>query len=332
MNSLEILLVALVVVSVALVAALAVEVHASHQLKNRIASNKRVGAASKALIDWLVAADSPDPPELITRLSDRETAELFVLVGTGLQGSELGRLRSLASRLNVIDSWLHMLDSRRWWNRHRALAGLAALAVPDERPVALLGDDHPFVRARAVSWVGRLDFPDASIEPTIALLGDPHGSVRAVAHGVLSQSGPQIAEHLVDLLRSPPDRQTTLAGLDLAAGIHDVRMEQAAARWLSSSDVHLRAQATKVAVRSASVGQIGKYLEDPDPLVRAAALQGASKTRRPELAGLAGRRLEDHEWQVRSSAVTALKKMASPGKVILRAQAQAHASDSPQPD
>lgn len=319
MTSLAVLLIALGVVALALVVALAVEFHASHQLRRRVESNERVNTAAKALIDWLVASEVLDPPDLVTQLSDKEAEELFVLVGIGLQGSELDRLRTLAHTLGITDRWLLNLNSRRWWHRHRALAGLAALAVDDERPIRLLADNHPHVRARALVWVGRLDFPESSLELTVGLLADSHGVVRAAARSVLSQSGPRVAQHIAEILDSGPDRQTLLAALDLAAGIHDVRLEQTVAKWLSSSDIEVRAHATKVAIRSAPTNQAGTYFEDSEPLVRAAALQGAARTRRSELAGLAGRRLEDYDWQVRSAAAAALKQMSHPGTVILRA-------------
>ncbi len=214
---------------------------------------------------------------------------------------------------------------------------LAEEQPPVERLAPYLADPDPKVRRAAIAVLTET-LPEGAGEALVTALADDHGMVRRAAASGLRElvevlpSTPGFGTGLVARAQSPDAvvRSTVLDVLRalrlgtrdvFAAGTRDAdhRVRIEAIRGLVSLDESERVAAAagdasrEVRVRVArGLGTIGKPSEalaeladDPDPLVRAAALESSGATGSP-LTARAVRALEDPAWQVRVGAARCL--------------------------
>lgn len=231
---------------------------------------------------------------------------------------------------------------------------LRLLALVEESPdlAALrpyLDDSDPAVRAAAVTALG--ETAPAGTGPALAAhLGDAEPRVRAAAAAALRElvevlpAEPQLAEGLREAL-AVPDPAVRAAALDV---LRALRLGDAAlyAASLADAGVEVRIQAVRAlvsvdaveelagaaadparevrvavarglaVVRAPAPKPLDPLLDDPDPLVRGAALAALAGTGcPPEYAASAVAALADAAWQVRAGAATALRA-APPGAAV----------------
>ncbi|MEU1734776.1 fumarate reductase/succinate dehydrogenase flavoprotein subunit [Streptosporangium sp. NPDC020145] len=214
---------------------------------------------------------------------------------------------------------------------------LAEEQPPVERLTPYLADPDPKVRRAAIAVLTET-VPDGAGQALVAALADDHGMVRraaanglrelvevlpadaALGAGLTARTDSQdamVRASALDVLRALRlgDAEVFAAGIRDAD--HRVRIE--AIRGLVSLDASgLVAEAAgdasrEVRVRVATgLGTIGKpsaaletLADDPDPLVRAAALESSGATGSP-LTAAAVRGLGDAAWQVRVGAARCL--------------------------
>ncbi|MFD3569583.1 fumarate reductase/succinate dehydrogenase flavoprotein subunit [Streptomyces sp. NPDC058667] len=223
---------------------------------------------------------------------------------------------------------------------------LRLLSLVEESPgldalAPYLDDADPSVRAATVTAVGEI--APAGAGPVLAeRLRDEAPRVRAAASAALRElvevlpAEPVLGKGLRDAL-AVPDATVRSAALDVlralrlgdasvyagALGDEVVEVRVQAVRALVSVDAvaELSAAASDparevrvavarglAAVRNRAPGPLGPLLDDPDPLVRGAALGALAGTGCPPgYAARAGVALSDPAWQVRSGAATALR-------------------------
>ncbi|MFD3727483.1 fumarate reductase/succinate dehydrogenase flavoprotein subunit [Streptomyces sp. NPDC058671] len=223
---------------------------------------------------------------------------------------------------------------------------LRLLSLVEESPgldalAPYLDDADPSVRAAAVTAVGEI--APAGAGPVLAeRLRDEAPRVRAAASAALRElvevlpAEPVLGKGLRDAL-AVPDATVRSAALDVlralrlgdasvyagALGDEVVEVRVQAVRGLVSVDavaelsaavsdpareVRVAVARGLAAVRNRAPGPLGPLLDDPDPLVRGAALGALAGTGCPPgYAARAGVALSDPAWQVRSGAATALR-------------------------
>ncbi|MFF3756331.1 fumarate reductase/succinate dehydrogenase flavoprotein subunit [Streptomyces sp. NPDC002185] len=241
---------------------------------------------------------------------------------------------------------------------HPRLLRLLAL-VEDSPGLAALGpfleDADPVVRAAAVTALG--ETAPAGAGPVLAArLRDGAEPVRAAASAALRElvevlpAEPALGDGLREAL-AVPDPAVRAAALDV---LRALRLGDAPlfADALADDSVEVRVQAVRALVSVDAVGELARgaadparevrvavarglaavrapapaplapLLDDPDPLVRGAALAALAGTGcPPPYAAGAGAALADGAWQVRSGAATALR--AAPAELAVPALAGA---------
>ncbi|MFB7235251.1 MULTISPECIES: fumarate reductase/succinate dehydrogenase flavoprotein subunit [unclassified Streptomyces] len=242
---------------------------------------------------------------------------------------------------------------------------LRLLSLVEESPdlaalAPYLDDRDPAVRAAAVTALG--ETAPAGTGPVLAArLRDDAPLVRAAAAAALRElvevlpAGPELGAGLREAL-AVPDAAVRSAALEVlrALRLGDAVLYGGA---LADASVEVRVQAVRAlvsvdavaeltaatadparevrvavarglaAVRNPAPGPLGPLLDDPDPLVRGAALAALAGTGCPAAyAARAEAALGDPAWQVRSGAATALRAAPADPAVPALAKALADAN------
>ncbi|MFJ8660207.1 fumarate reductase/succinate dehydrogenase flavoprotein subunit [Streptomyces sp. NPDC093795] len=236
------------------------------------------------------------------------------------------RLLSLVEDSPDLDALAPYLDDADPSVRAAAVAAVGETAPVGAGPVlaARLRDEAPRVRAAAAAALREL----VEVLPAGAVLGDglrealavPDATVRSAALEVLralrlgdaalyaGALGDAVAEVRVQAVRA-------LVSVDGVA-------ELAAAVGDPAREVRVAVARGLAAVRRPAPGPLAPLLDDPDPLVRGAALGALGGTGcPPDHAARAAAALRDAAWQVRSGAATALR--SAPAAVAVPALAGA---------
>ncbi|MER5309408.1 fumarate reductase/succinate dehydrogenase flavoprotein subunit [Streptomyces sp. NPDC002773] len=236
------------------------------------------------------------------------------------------RLLSLVEDSPDLDALAPYLDDADPSVRAAAVAAVGETAPVGAGPVlaARLRDEAPRVRAAAAAALREL----VEVLPAGAVLGDglraalavPDATVRSAALEVLralrlgnaalyaGALGDAVVEVRVQAVRA-------LVSVDGVA-------ELAAAVGDPAREVRVAVARGLAAVRRPAPGPLGPLLDDPDPLVRGAALAALGGTGCPPgHAARAAAALRDPAWQVRSGAATALR--SAPAAVAVPALAGA---------
>ncbi|MEU6820088.1 fumarate reductase/succinate dehydrogenase flavoprotein subunit [Streptomyces atriruber] len=244
---------------------------------------------------------------------------------------------------------------------------LTLLALAEESPdldalSPYLTDTEPAVRAAAVAVLAET-VPAGAGPALAAALQDPAPQVRAASAGALRElvevlpaedelgvglraalgvADPAVRGAAVDVLRAlrlgdAALYAAALADADIDVRIHAVRAlvsvdataDLAAAVDDPAREVRVAVARALAAVRDPSPSWLAPFLDDPDPLVRAAALTSLAVTGCPvPYADRAVAALGDPAWQVRAGAAAALRT-APPDPAV---PALAKASTDPEAD
>ncbi|MBW5254912.1 HEAT repeat domain-containing protein, partial [Streptomyces sp. P01-B04] len=204
--------------------------------------------------------------------------------------------------------------------RRAAVAALTESTPPGAGPAlaAALADPAPAVRAAVA----------ASLRELVEVL-DPSPDLRTPLVTALSSDDPVVRAAALDTLRALRLGDAELFAGTLSDPDLDVRAETVRAlvsvdavgglvRAASDSAREVRVAVAKglAAVRSPAPGPLGPLLDDPDALVRAAALAALAGTGcPPAYAARAVAALADPAWQVRAGAATALSS-ADPERAV----------------
>jgi len=198
------------------------------------------------------------------------------------------------ARAEGVDALRSLLADRDPFVRAWAARGLGEIGGIDDlaRLAPLLGDPAVSPRIQALRAGGRLLSRVAALPPLdwgdrlVEAIDDPHPGIAAAALEVAGRflPHPELEARLRDRLEGGEPRQRELALLALAAG----RVADAVARVEAAADAddpRLRARAAEAAAGLAAVEVLTRLMEDAEPRVRVAALEG--------LAGGAGELLPD---------------------------------------
>ncbi|MVO90732.1 fumarate reductase/succinate dehydrogenase flavoprotein subunit [Streptomyces sp. p1417] len=238
------------------------------------------GGPSPALLRLLsLAEDSPGLDALAGYLTDADPAVRATAVAVLAETLPAGAGPALAARLRDDAPQVRAAAAG-------ALRELVEVLPADEELAsglrAALGVTDPAVRGATLDALRALRLGDTAVYA--AALADPDADVRI---------------HAVRALVSV-DATADLAG---AAADPDRAVRVAVARGLA-------------AVRDPAAGPLAPLVDDPDPLVRAAALTALADTGcPPAYTGRAVAALADPAWQVRAGAATALRR-AAPGPAV----------------
>lgn len=226
------------------------------------------------------------------------------------------RLLSLVEDSPDVDALAPYLDDADPAVRAAAVTAVSETAPAGAGPVlaARLRDDAPGVRAAASAALREL----VEVLPAEPALGDGLREALAVPDATVRSAA-------LDVLRALRLGDASLYAEALGDAVVEVRVQ--AVRALVSVDAvaELSAAATDparevrvavarglAAVRDPAPEPLGPLLDDPDPLVRGAALGALAGTGCPPgYAARAGAALRDPAWQVRTGAATALRAAAA---------------------
>ncbi|MHA4773400.1 fumarate reductase/succinate dehydrogenase flavoprotein subunit [Streptomyces sp. MSC1_001] len=226
------------------------------------------------------------------------------------------RLLSLVEDSPDVDALAPYLDDADPAVRAAAVTAVGETAPAGAGPVlaARLRDDAPGVRAAASAALREL----VEVLPAEPALGDGLREALAVPDATVRSAA-------LDVLRALRLGDASLYAEALGDAVVEVRVQ--AVRALVSVDAvaELSAAATDparevrvavarglAAVRDPAPEPLGPLLDDPDPLVRGAALGALAGTGCPPgYAARAGAALRDPAWQVRTGAATALRAAAA---------------------
>lgn len=274
----------------------------------------------RALLEVVRTGRLTKPDEATLRgLPVRHQIRLFTELVPSITGQSRDHLARLAREIGLIPIAEGMAGGRDWRDRLHGVRLLAAVGGGDAVVPPLLDDPHPAVRVEAVEWAGSHPTPDL-VERLVALLPrtDRYGSF--VVRDSLLRVGADAVAPLARYLERHSGRHAE-PGLDVAAGVPDVRFAAAALRLCRDPLPHVRARAAALAGAVGSeeaVGELQRLVEDEDPEVRAAAAAALGRLGHWPSAAVIAPLLRDRAWIVRSQSALALRALGSPGLLYLR--------------
>lgn len=229
---------------------------------------------------------SADALSTIQALPRRRQVSMIADLALNVHGEQDGVLLSVAEAVGVFASAKKALGHRHWSERLAGIRLLRALSFHDPGVECLLSDRNRFVRSEAARYLANVDPSSSSAEHVSHLLVDSQACVRNTAREALAAMGTHASDVVCDVIRNgtPALRRSALR---IATAIPDPR-------------IHLAAR---------------DVLPDPDPWVRAAALDAlATSSTKPDRAAVLGA-LEDGDPVVRTAAARALGAMQDPATV-----------------
>lgn len=228
-------------------------------------------------------------------------------------------LARLAREAGVLRHAERMAHSRWWWRRLRGARHLTLFGGDEILVLSLLRDPHPAVRGQAAELAASHASP-AVIRALLDGLDDPAAVCRLAVQDALLRLGPlaltALANHL-DAGTSP----ARAAALAVAVGLADPLFSRPAIRLSEDPDPQVRARAVEL------LGAIGnldgadavtRRLEDAASPVRAAAAAALGRLHHWPAAPSIAELLRDRSWDVRHAAGLALRDLGSPGLLVLR--------------
>ncbi len=235
----------------------------------------------------------------------------------GIHG-EFGQSAYVAEQLGLMARARRQVLGR--W-RGRYLLGvrfLVAAGQGSELIPELARSPRPYVRARAAEW--SVDYPTpAVIVALLGLLDDPDPMCAFCAKDALSRMGRVAVTPLNGYLRTASGTRA-LAGLQVAAGLHDGDLASAATRFATDEQWAVRAAAAEVLGASAdddSVAALLRLLDDDHPAVRAAAVGALGGLQHWPASRDLVRLTTDDDWSVRVAAGRSLVDLGAAGQLLL---------------
>ncbi|MDQ0794657.1 fumarate reductase/succinate dehydrogenase flavoprotein subunit [Streptomyces sp. B1I3] len=239
-------------------------------VRTRAAASDPAGPSPRILELLALAEDQPELPDLAPYLTDSDPAVRRAAVAALTESTPAGAGPALAATLADPAPSVRAAAAASLRELVEVLPAEPALREP---LVAALGSDDPVVRATALDTLRALRLGEAEL--FAGTLGDPDIAVRL--HTVSALVSVDAADLLAEAV-TDPSREVRVA---VAKGLG--------------------------ATRSPRPEPLTPLLEDPDPLVRAAALAALAATGCPApYAVRATAALTDPAWQVRAGAAAAL--------------------------
>ncbi|MFJ4838266.1 fumarate reductase/succinate dehydrogenase flavoprotein subunit [Streptomyces sp. NPDC088746] len=243
------------------------------------ADSASAGPSPRILELLALAEDQPELPDLAPYLTDPDPAVRRAAVAALTESTPAGAGPALAATLADPAPSVRAAAAASLRELVEVLPAEEALREP---LVVALGSEDPVVRATALDTLRALRLGDAELYART--LGDPDIGVRV--HTVSALVSVDAADLLARAV-TDPSREVRVA---VAKGL--------------------------AATRSPGPEPLVPLLDDPDPLVRAAALAALAATGcPPAYAGTVVGALSDPAWQVRAGAATALSS-AEPASAV----------------
>lgn len=269
----------------------------------------------------LESLDRPAPPddiEYLSKLPVEIQFRLFEEVGPSLRGVALLRIRELATGTRLLERAKASTRSRWWWVRLRGARAHTLLGGGRDTMPRLLDDRIPEVRAQAAEWASEHPSP-AIIRKLLDLLADKKRVARFTVQDSLIKLGgavtPQLAAYLLT------DAEGLADALEVARYSPDIRYIPGAEKLTRHTDPEVRRRAALVlgAIGGQQVTtRLRELVTDPEPAVRAAAIDSLGRAGHWPAAPDIADALADPAWDVRRAAGLALKSFGPPGALFLR--------------
>ena len=278
-------------------------------------------ARGRTLLVSLTSRPHLDPEEIriLRSLPLRYRIRLIAELAPSISGIHRQRLHGMAREIGLVREAETLTRSWFWWRRLRGVRLLTAMGGGEEVVPPLLDDPHPAVRADAAAWAAEHPEPHV-MNRLLEHLADPSRLCRFTVRDTLLRMG----ERAVGPLGAYLDAQQgpgVEPALEVAAALADPAFLAPATRHARHPSAAVRARAAELAGAvggSAAVETLVALLDDPAPEVRAAALDAVGKLGHWPAAPAVARLLRDSAWAVRRAAGLALRRMGSPGLLLLR--------------
>ena len=210
------------------------------------------------------------------------------------------------------------LKSWWWWRRAMALRAAGFLRMREYTPrlVAALDDGHAEIRAAALDGLADSEDP-AGLAAVVVRLHDEtlHRGRRAA---VLAAFGARCEPMLLDLAAVDPANRLNYARALAITGT--AAAGPALASWIADPQPAVRAAALDAlrhtGLDPACTGAVVAALEDPEAPVRAAAARALGGGAEPAVADRLAAHLTD-SWPVCAEAARALRRMGAEGRLLL---------------
>ena len=203
--------------------------------------------------------------------------------------------------------------------RRMAMEILAEGSGRQAAPALLRGlrDDDPVVRAAALTGIGRVPANGSPAPPdAVRLLDDADPSVRLAAVRALARVAdePEVGDGIGALLADPDPGIRARAAAALRSSARADDADRTLREMTGSSEQEDRAAAVAVLVAGGAVAAVTSALDDPDPVVRRAAVSALPGAVPPGASTALVASLDDPDPDVRAAAADALLRIGEPAR------------------
>jgi HEAT repeat protein len=310
----------LLVVLICLVSLVIIAAHGLWLILSRRFQESRLSRGRGALMA-LVTADEIRVEDVapLRTLPAYAQDRIVLELARSFRGSVRGQLRLLAVHLGAVQRAITLTQSRFWWRRLRGAQMLTAVGGEPAAMIPLLRDADWDVRQQAIEWAGDHPSPGV-ISVLLDLLAEPHARSRFAILDALARLGPAVVEPLASYLEATSSPQVRSA-LEIATARPQAQYAAPALRLCHHPVPGIRACAAELLGATGGAEGVQVLLEllsDSDAGVRAAASSGLGRIGHWPAAPDIARMLRDSHWDVRRNAGFALRKLGSPGLLLLR--------------
>lgn len=257
--------------------------------------------------------------EVLHQIPTRVLLSVALRLSLDLDNQVHTRLVNIVATTGLTRRIRRLSRSRRWRRRQRAARLAHLLETKSDVRTRLLCDKHPRVRVSAIETLAA-EHTLEHVELLLSMLDDDDFAVEYVAEEALLRGDGRIIENLIEHLDNARGKGA-LHTLEVAATFRDPRLFDAIHQFSNSDDPRAR----RLVAHGLSAGSVTRglpvlmrLLEDGDPRVRIAALEGVARLRVEELSARVGSLLADQSWEVRRHSGLALEGLGAAGVVVLR--------------